>query len=182
MTEGSLFSAIRDEDEARVKKLLKCGDDPNQARYVTHGYRPLHFALALSDSLSICESLIMAKADIQQRPRLQRGGDINLLRCCEGPKHVAKENLLLHHGIHLEKDDKAKLEELILVYPPYRKLLDAYRIMGVRVARCRRLCIALWKTPIQQHDLKAWWIREMVWPTRHDPIWTPDLPMPEGYT
>jgi hypothetical protein len=178
---GSLFEAILNQDEVQVKQLLNQGIDPNALDARGEFFEPpLYYALKYISSTSIVESLIASKADVHYRARSTWNKDaISLLRVCD---RDSKANVLLHHGVRLTKEDETYFNDSAYA-PFFRNLLDAYRIMGERVARCRRLCIAaLRATPIQQRDLRTWWIREMVWSTRRDPIWTPDLPMPDGYT
>lgn len=167
-------------DEKRVKLLLDQKANPNYESPTFGTILPL--AMRVGGSESIVESLVLAKADIHYRP-LYMDRTYSLLRCgLYGRRYYTNANVLLHYGLSFSEAEKEEVIQLAVKDSCYHRLLTAHDIIRERVARCRRLCIALWKTPFHQHDLRTWWIKELVWSTRHDAVWTPDLPMPEGYT
>ena len=178
----ALIAAIMNHDEKRVKLLLDQKANPNYES-PTFGMS-LYLAMRVGYSTSIVESLVLAKADIHYRQSYM-GRTYSLLRSgldISGYVCHKKSNTLLHFGLSFSEAEKEEVEQLGIQFPYYQHLLTAHNIIRERVARCRRLCIALWTAPFHQHDLRTWWIRELVWSTRHDAVWTPDLPMPEGYT
>jgi ankyrin repeat protein len=135
---GSLFKAIIDQDEARVKQLLNQGVDPNaRCGGDRDGLTPLYYASLRGDGTSIMKCLIASKADVHFRPITNfNGTTISLLRCCiglDGRRNDAKINLLLHHGIRLTKNDESSLANYSND-SHWSVPLHAYRIMGERNA------------------------------------------------
>lgn len=166
----ALWNAVNSKNLAEVKSLLNSKADPN---YVpTKFHRPVLFVAVEYNTFEIVQELLQAGAihDISTRSVFYHfpsaGSNIY--------------NILLHYGARLTLEDKQLFDSKIT---RISTLLTAHDIMCERVARCRKVCAtALWAAPFQQRDLKVWWIRMVVWPTRHEAVWTPDRPMPEGYT
>lgn len=83
-------------------------------------------------------------------------------------------NRLIRHGFRPQRADSPGLDD---------RLRSVFEIIDVRIARCRAVCQILLRrlTRIRQRDLRTDMVRRFVWITRYDPVWTPDLPMPDGF-
>lgn len=170
---AALFQSIADCDEKTLKTLLSSKADANAVN--RHGCTPLSYAIGIHSSIEIVELLISFGANVNEIYRKK-----SLLSC--GMDRAKGHNILLHHGVIFTEIEKRTFEKIADEWPHARSLLTAHDIMRERVARCRSLCIALWKAPFKQRDCKVWWIKTMVWPTRHDTVWTAHGSiMPEGY-
>lgn len=174
----ALWNAVIRKNLAEVKSLLNSKADPNYLP--TKFHRPVLCVAVEYNTFEMVQELLQAGAihDIYTRSVFYHfpsaGSNIY--------------NILLHYGARLTLEDKELFNSFVKrsynveQITRISALLTAHDIMCERVARCRKTCIALWAAPFQQRDLKVWWIRMVVWPTRHEAVWTPDRPMPEGYT
>lgn len=178
--QGSLFDAIEKKDVALLKSLL---DSCNvNERCVDQVYATPLSHLMHCDRWDSKTHGEMFRILIEAGARIDVyccWHDVSILYCTwrnTSSLYFAtkKADLLLHCGAQLKPDEIASHYSTLLI--------PAHHIMRERVARCRRLCIALFKAPFQQRDLKVWWIQTMVWPTRYNEIWTPDAKMPAGFT
>lgn len=193
-----LLNAVKAQNETKVNLLLAQNADPNYvdsrlppfygSLYFLKGppfhAPPLFVALEKGNSLAIVESLILFNANLDFRVPAWNGPSLSYLMSAFdvfGNLCHKKTNALLHHGLLLDENDEKHLKQKAYISSDI--LLTANSIMRERIARCRKACVALYRrAPFQQRDLKIWCIKTMIWPTRHDAIWTPDMPMPDGYT
>lgn len=176
--EKALRLAVAGNDWVKVQSLLEQRADPN----ANNNFQVPVLHLAVRKSHKVLELLLNAGAKPSVADR-QDAMTCCLAQCSE-PEHDSKANLLLHHGAVMSERTRR-----LQLFVPYnstintrmQNLTEAHDIMRERVARCRRVCIALFKAPFQERKLRTLWIRESIWSTRHDAVWTPDLEMPQGY-
>lgn len=178
----ALWDAVTKSDLIKVKSLLKSKANPNFLPN-TH-VRPLLFvAIDEINHVEIVLELLKAGAH-----RFFNYNASIFVCCLDASANIY--NALLYYGARMNEREYKEMYSYIVKKSKnveqrtrISALLTAHDIMCERVARCRKACVAaLRAAPFQQRDLKVWWVKMVVWPTRHDGVWTPDLPMPEGYT
>lgn len=98
----------------------------------------------------------------------------NLYVFGSGGKPWVMANYLLHKGVRpLDPGSKG--------LPPDVRI--AYSLIQRRIDNCRAACVALFRClrPIRQRDVRILLVRDFVWNTKRNPVWTPDVAMIPGF-